>query len=50
VQQMLGEARGKRDAEVLDANATVSSPNTEVVYCSLGNTSRMGNQGGVRLT
>jgi hypothetical protein len=46
VQQVLGEAKGKRDAETLDANAMVLRSNTGTAYSSLGKAGRMGNPGG----
>jgi hypothetical protein len=42
---VLDEARGKREAKVLDTNTMISDPNTETMYCSSGNMSRTGNSG-----
>jgi hypothetical protein len=47
VQQVLGEARGKRDIEVLDVNTTILNPNAETAYNLAGSMDRMGNPGGM---
>jgi hypothetical protein len=46
VQQVLGEARGKRDSEAPDAVTTIPSAGIAVVHVPLGSTGRMGNPGG----
>jgi hypothetical protein len=49
VQQVLGEAREKRDAEAVDVGTGVGA-NTETTFCSSGSTSRPVNLGGTSIT